>query len=198
MYIKKTYTYSKFDFSNFRSKGRLDYYDPPTQESVNYKNFIATLDLKTCLECRENYGKIYYIDETPDIAPPLHPNCRCEIKQVESVIAGNATKDGTNGADWWIKNYGVLPDYYISEEELKKLGWTWGKSPVKFAPGKMYCGGVYNNNKEGHLPHKIGRIWYEADINYYDGKRNRHRILWSNDGLIFVTYDHYHTFYEIV
>ena len=38
---------------------------------------------------------------------------------------------------------------------------------------------------------------YEADVNYYEGRRNRHRVLWSNDGLIFVTYDHYSTFYEI-
>ena len=38
---------------------------------------------------------------------------------------------------------------------------------------------------------------YEADINYDKGFRNRQRILYSNDGLIFVTYDHYQTFYEI-
>ena len=43
-----------------------------------------------------------------------------------------------------------------------------------------------------------GRIWYEADINYKKGRRNSQRILWSNDGLIFVTYDHYRTFFEVV
>lgn len=53
-------------------------------------------------------------------------------------------------------------------------------------------------NIDNHLPDAPGRIWYEADINYYDGRRNKHRVLWSNDGLIFVTYDHYHTFYEVV
>jgi hypothetical protein len=41
------------------------------------------------------------------------------------------------------------------------------------------------------------RIWYEADINYTSGYRGTERILYSNDGLIFVTYDHYQTFYEI-
>jgi hypothetical protein len=44
---------------------------------------------------------------------------------------------------------------------------------------------------------KAGRIWYEADINYDDGYRNHQRILYSNDGLIFVSYDHYQTYYEI-
>lgn len=43
-----------------------------------------------------------------------------------------------------------------------------------------------------------GRVWYEADINYTGGYRRRHRILYSNDGLIFVTYDHYETFWEVV
>ena len=114
-----------------------------------------------------------------------------------AVIAGNATKDGKNGADFWIKYMGRLPDYYISEEEIKRLGWIRGKSPKKFAPGKMVTMGIYRND-DRHLPQTPGRIWYEADINYYEGKRNGHRLLWSNDGLIFVTYDHYETFYEII
>ena len=66
----------------------------------------------------------------------------------------------------------------------------------KYAPGMMVYGGIYEN-ENNHLPSAPGRVWYEADINYYEGQRNRHRIVWSNDGLIFVTYDHYHTFYEI-
>ncbi len=45
--------------------------------------------------------------------------------------------------------------------------------------------GEYKNNN-GHLPNLPGRIWYEADINYYEGRRNKHRILWSNDGLVMV------------
>ena len=52
-------------------------------------------------------------------------------------------------------------------------------------------------NFDMHLPSAPGRVWYEADLNYYRGKRNTHRILWSNDGLVFVTYDHYLTFIEV-
>lgn len=47
------------------------------------------------------------------------------------------------------------------------------------------------------LPNK-SIIWYEAYINYRHGFRDLTRILYSNDGLIFVTYDHYVTFIEIV
>lgn len=59
-------------------------------------------------------------------------------------------------------------------------------------------GGEIYKNKDKHLPDAAGRVWYEADINYKTGPRNSQRILWSNDGLVFVTYDHYLTFYEIV
>ena len=61
----------------------------------------------------------------------------------------------------------------------------------------MIYNGIYNN-LNGHLPASENRVWYEADINYKTGKRNSQRIVWSNDGLIFVTYDHYDTFYEII
>lgn len=52
-------------------------------------------------------------------------------------------------------------------------------------------------NAKRKLPESIGRTWKEADLDYTQGKRNAKRILWSNDGLIFVSYDHYKTFYEI-
>lgn len=64
------------------------------------------------------------------------------------------------------------------------------------APGKMIGGDVYQN-KNGHLPSAPGRIWYEADLNYSTGYRATDRIVYSSDGLIFVTYDHYKTFMEI-
>lgn len=92
---------------------------------------------------------------------------------------------------------GRLPDYYIPKEEIEQLGWRHGKAPKKYCPGKMIIGGIYRNENK-YLPDQLGRTWYEAYINYYEGRRNRHRILWSNDGLIFVTYDHYATFCEII
>lgn len=112
---------------------------------------------------------------------------------MEAVIAGQGTKDGQNGADYWMKYVADLPEYYITKEELVALGWKWGKVPAKFAPGKMLMKGIYQNRNR-HLP----QIPDEADINYYSGMRNGHRLLWSNDGLLFVTYDHYETFLEII
>jgi len=177
-------------------RDRNDTYDPPVSVSQNWKHWQSTKDEKRCKLCEEMHGKIWAMEEEPDTVPPLHPNCRCVIKALQAVMVGQGTKDGENGADWWLKNRGRLPEYYIASRELELLGWKWGESPVKYAPGKMVTMGVYDN-KNGHLPQSPGRIWYEADINYYAGRRNKHRLLWSNDGLMFVTYDHYVTFYEI-
>ena len=142
-------------------------------------------------------GKIYEISETAYPEPPLHENCRCEIVPMVSVPAGYSTKDGENGADVFLKRSGLLPGYYITDKKAKTFGWHRGESPAKYVPGKMLTCEEYNNDNK-HLPDAPGRIWHEADINYYSGKRNGHRIVWSNDGLIFVTYDHYKTFYEII
>ena len=198
MYVKKTcgYVVSANMFCVL-TKGLLDSYSPPIQESRSYKSWIAALDLKTCLECRFRHGQIYRMDETLDIEPPLHPNCRCDIRPIEAVIAGQGTKDGQNGADYWMKYFADLPEYYITRDELLSLGWKKGKSPAKFASEKMVAMGIYQN-RNGHLPQRSGRIWYVADINDYSGRRNGHRLLWSNDGLLFVTYDHYETFLEII
>lgn len=173
-----------------------DKYDPPTTASTNWKHWKATWDIKTCEQCKGEHGKIYGMNDQPNPEPPLHPNCRCVVETMDAVVVGLATKDGDKGADWWLRNYSVLPSNYIKEADLRALGWDRGDSPAKYIQGKMVTMGEYRN-ENGHLPQAPGRVWYEADINYYSGKRNGHRILWSNDGLIFVTYNHYRTFIEV-
>jgi len=117
---------------------------------------------------------------------------------METIAAGTATINGTNGADWTLKYQGALPEYYVDKSAAYRSRWKRGKWPSNFlSEGKMITKGIYQNRND-HLPQKDGRIWYEADINYTAGRRNKQRVLWSNDGLIFVTYDHYETFYEIV
>lgn len=170
---------------------------PEFSESKNYKNWIAILDLKTCPTCRTMHGKIWRIEEKPEIEPEVHNWCRCEIKLMVTVKAGTATTKKLDGADWTLKYESKLPDYYISREKALENGWKPSKWLSNFAPDKILTIGEYFND-DNHLPYKEGRTWHEADINYNKGKRNSQRILWSNDGLVFITYDHYKTFFEIV
>ena len=137
------------------------------------------------------------IGEEPNPEPPLHPNCRCVIELMMAITAGTATINGTDGADWKLMFEGILPEYYVSLQEAANAGWRLGRWPSNFVPGKMITMGIFQN-KNGHLPSAPNRQWYEADINYTSGRRNKQRVLWSNDGLVFVTYDHYETFYEII
>lgn len=167
-------------------------------QSKRFLTWKAKLDLKTCPICRGLHGKIYGVDEWIEPEPPLHYKCRCAIKSLEALIAGTATNKGFDGADWWLKKYGRLPDYYITEEEAKNRGWKpRSGNLLVVVPGKMITKGIYEN-RNGHLPTAPRRIWFEADINYIVGERGLSRIVFSNDGLIFVTYDHYKIFYEII
>lgn len=150
------------------------------------------------LDCRDKHGTIYLQDEWIFPEPPLHPNCRCVIDYLKALFAGTATKNGIAGADWWLKHYRKLPEYYISKQEAEQLGYKPFLGNLwQVLPKKMITKGVYHNRNR-HLPSAPGRVWYEADINYVRGWRGTDRILYSSDGLIFVTYDHYLTFYEII
>ena len=93
----------------------------------------------------------------------------------------------------YIHTYGHLPDNYITKKEAQALGWEGGKLEP-YAPGKS-IGGDYFGNYEGLLPKKKGRKYYECDIDTM-GKKSRggKRIVWSTDGLIYYTGDHYETF----
>lgn len=173
-------------------------WEPEFGDSKNYKNRIARLDLKTCPICRTMHGKIWRNEEQPKIKPRVHDWCRCEIKIMKTVKAGTATTKGSDGADWTLKYESKLPDYYIEYREAEKSGFkNFSGNLGIVAPDRVITRGVYNN-RNGHLPNKEGRIWYEADINYIGRFRNGQRIIYSNDGLIFVTYDHYKTFFEMV
>lgn len=198
MFVRKVCGYVLTGKELFQAiKGKLDIFIPKTIPGTKWEQWKTGEDIKVCETCKRNQGQIYPTGQYPPKIIPVHLYCRCEIVPMKAIVAGNATKDGENGADYWLAYYGKLPDYYISKDELFNLGWGNGKVPAKFAPGKMLGGDIYYD-KEGHLPEAEGRIWYEADINYYEGKRNSHRIIYSNDGLIFVTYDHGKNFYEIV
>lgn len=123
---------------------------------------------------------------------------------VEEDISANSSDELTVSEDGeytskdevalYIHTFGHLPSNYITKKEAQDLGWDSSLGNLnKVAPGKS-IGGDKFGNREGLLPKKSGRQYYECDIDYKKGKRNGKRIVFSNDGLIYYTDDHYESY----
>ncbi|MBP0969953.1 MAG: ribonuclease [Oscillospiraceae bacterium] len=110
-----------------------------------------------------------------------------------AAIDENGSYDSKEEVALYIHTYGRLPGNYITKNEAEKLGWTGG-SVDKYAPGKCIGGSRFYNN-EKKLPNKSGRKYYECDIDTIGASsRGAKRLIYSNDGYIYYTDDHYETF----
>ena len=113
------------------------------------------------------------------------------------IDAETVEEDGTynhvEDVSLYLHLYNHLPDNYITKSEAQELGWTGG--PVeRYAPG-CAIGGDRFGNREGLLPDADGRTYYECDIDTLgETSRGAKRIIFSNDGLIYYTEDHYESF----
>ena len=97
------------------------------------------------------------------------------------------------GVSLYLDTYGHLPVNYITKNEARELGWEGG-SVEAFAPDKA-IGGDKFGNREGLLPEADGRQYYECDIDTNgENSRGAKRLVYSNDGLIYYTEDHYESF----
>ena len=93
----------------------------------------------------------------------------------------------------YIHTYGRLPDNFITKKEAQNLGWPGGDLEP-YAPG-MCIGGSRFGNYEGLLPESKGRTYTECDIDTLGARsRGAKRIVFSNDGLVYYTEDHYESF----
>ena len=93
----------------------------------------------------------------------------------------------------YIHTYGHLPDNFVTKEEARSAGWEGGGLD-DVLPG-MCIGGDRFGNREGLLPSAPGRSWTECDVNtLHASSRGAERIVFSNDGLIYYTGDHYESF----
>ena len=90
-----------------------------------------------------------------------------------------------------------LPENYITKKEAQALGWDNRKGNLWQVADGCSIGSDRFGNYEGLLPDAKGRRWTECDIDFDGGYRNGKRIVFSNDGLIYYTADHYQSFDEI-
>lgn len=97
----------------------------------------------------------------------------------------------------YIHTFGTLPSNFITKKEAQKLGWDSKKGNLWDVTDRMSIGGDHFGNYEGLLPEADGRKYTECDVNYEGGYRGSERIVFSNDGLIFYTDDHYESFTQL-
>ena len=126
-------------------------------------------------------------EQMPEAPPAEEPPAQ------EPALDEDGSSTSKEDVALYIHLYGRLPANFITKKEAEALGWSGG-SLEPYAPGKC-IGGSYFGNYEGLLPKKKGRSYTECDIDTL-GKKSRgsKRIVFSNDGLIYYTEDHYNTF----
>ena len=94
----------------------------------------------------------------------------------------------------YIHLYGELPGNYVTKAEAEDAGWTGG-SVERWTGEGTALGGSYFGNYEGLLPKEQGRTYAECDVDTVgENSRGAKRIVFSNDGLIYYTEDHYESF----
>jgi hypothetical protein len=132
------------------------------------------------------------VDETPTQAP-TEPATEAPT-EAEPWLPEDGQYDDKDNVALYIHLYGKLPSNFLSKSKARsQYGWEYGPLDA-LAPGKAIGGSQFGNN-EGILPDAKGRTWTECDIDTV-GKNSRgaKRIVFSNDGLIYYTEDHYETF----
>ncbi|OWR12966.1 ribonuclease domain-containing protein [Chryseobacterium sp. VAUSW3] len=92
----------------------------------------------------------------------------------------------------YVKANRKLPDYYITKGEARSQGWVASKGNLcDVLPGRA-IGGDKFSNREKTLP--TGAQYFEADVNYNCGRRNADRIVFTKNGDVWLTHDHYKSF----
>lgn len=140
----------------------------------------------------------------------LSPSEPSELEDLEENIGGEAKEDKNEEVEdtldkdgyytskedvaLYIHTYGELPKNFINKKEASDLGWKSREGNLWDITEKMSIGGDGFGNREKLLPMKEGRQYYECDINYEGGYRGPERLVYSNDGLIYYTEDHYDSF----
>lgn len=99
-----------------------------------------------------------------------------------------------------LRDTGKLPDNFVSKDLAIEKGWRPGKALENYVPGGQIGGDIYQNTTK-LLPEVPGRVWREADVGLIGdmsrAKQPGTRLLYSNDGLLYITTDHYKTMHFI-
>lgn len=133
------------------------------------------------------------ISPSPSSAPTTSITSKNDTVKPEQAPLSIDEKTQANSVIDYLHHHQQLPDFYITKKDARAQGWDAKAGNLcDVLPGRA-IGGDRFMNREKQLPEDKGRQWYEADVNYQCGHRGSDRLLYSNDGLIYITTDHYRT-----
>jgi len=161
------------------------------QEMIkNLEITVETVESGSSSEETERFEYEFYVedsDETSDVT--IEEEEAAETS--EALIDPDGVYTTAEDVALYLHTYGVLPGNFITKNEARALGWEGG-SLEEYAPG-MCIGGDHFGNYEGVLP--SDRSYNECDINTLGAtSRGAERLVYSTDGYIYYTADHYETF----
>jgi hypothetical protein len=135
--------------------------------------------------------------EEPESPAAEEPAVEALQEEPEEAIAEDGHYTSPEEVALYLHTYSRLPDNYITKEDAMDLGWDAQEGNLWEVTDRMSIGGNRFGNRERLLPEADGRQYYEADVNYEGGYRGAERLVYSNDGLIFYTRDHYESFEQL-
>lgn len=161
-----------------------------TSETTITDNVDTTADTES--SDREQVESSSDMTSPEESDPSIAPSDSAGL-ETEAVISEDGEYTTKEDVALYIHLYGHLPSNFVTKKEAQSQGWKGG-SLEKFFPGCSIGGDVFGN-REGLLPKKDGRKYYECDIDTKGAKsRGAKRIVFSNDGLVYYTDDHYESF----
>lgn len=135
---------------------------------------------------------------TLSLSPALAAKSRAiTLSAADYPVEKNGRYSGMEEVAVYLATFQRLPDNFITKNEAAKKGWDSRNGNLDQVAPNCSIGGDRFGNYEGQLPEKKGRKWTECDVNYTGGYRGGERIVFSSDGLIYYTADHYNTFTQI-
>lgn len=131
-------------------------------------------------------------DETIEESSETDTESENENNQEQESLSEDEYYYSVEDVSLFLHTYNRLPDNYITKSEAHDMGWEADDD------SGLVIGGDRFGNREGLLPNESGRQYYEADISDgYTHHRGPKRLVYSNDGLIFYTEDHYESFEQL-
>ncbi len=162
------------------------------------------LDLQTADTLSQSAGGLVLLDgetQTLEPAPSAEETTQADEttelgtqpEATQAAIDENGSYTSSEDVSLYLNTYGRLPENFITKSEARALGWSGGGLD-NYSYGKCIGGDRFGNN-EGLLPESGGRQYYECDIDtLHRDSRGAKRIVFSNDGLIYFTQNHYDSF----